>query len=360
MKKFISVAFFGAVLALSSCHHDKEWGINGKISGISPEQTVLIEGINQGSWYLIDTLKVDKTGKFSYRHAPQGYPDIYRLRLGNESIYFPIDSVETINIESDASSFASASKISGSLQTENMTYVDSLINASVKAKGVDATLTDEGLKRALGEMLISDPAGIVSYYLISKQVGGKPLFNPSVNLDKRLIGAVANAYSGKRPSDPRTSYLKRLFLANRPLTVNSTIEASEIGAFDINLFDQTGKQQSLSQFIDKGKTILVNFTAYQAQESPAFNVILADLYKKYHDAGLEIYQVSVDNDEYRWREAAKNLPWITVLAPAHDSSVLRLYNVSTIPTTFIIDRSGQIVERVEDPAKLASAVSRYM
>ena len=60
MKKFISVAFFGAVLALSSCHHDKEWGINGKISGISPEQTVLIEGINQGSWYLIDTLKVDK------------------------------------------------------------------------------------------------------------------------------------------------------------------------------------------------------------------------------------------------------------------------------------------------------------
>lgn len=360
MKKLHSIAAIGVLAALASCGSKSQWGIDGKIEGLAENQSVVIEGVNQGSWYLIDTLKIDKKGKFSYRHDPQGYPDVYRLRLGNEAVYFPIDSVETVNIHAEASSFASG-KRSGSVQASNMAYVDSLINASVSAIGVEATITDESLKRKLGEMIIGDPAGIVSYYIVSKQIDGKPLFSAGRGIDKRLIGAVANAYSSRRPSDPRTSYLTRLFLSSRqPKQTTATIEAAEIGAPEISLFDQTGKEQSLNAVIGKGDVVLVNFTAYEAQDAPAFNVILADIYKKYHSAGLEIYQVSVDDNEYRWREAAKNLPWITVLSPAHDATALSVYNVTSIPTSFIIDRTGQIVERIEDPSKLASAVARYM
>ena len=361
MNKTLTISALGALLALASCGGKAQWGVDGKIAGLEEGQTVVVEGINQGSWYLLDTLKTDKNGKFSYRHDPQGYPDIYRLRMGNESIYFPIDSIETITIDTDASSFSASARRGGSVSAANMAHVDSLLDASVKAKGVEATINDPELKRSLGEILIADPAGIVTYYIVSKQIGGRPLFNPSVALDNRLIGAVANGFTSLRPADPRTSYLKRLFLTGRQgKTPGQSVEVQEIGAFDINLYDQNGTEQSLAAMIEKGNVVVLNFTAYDAPDSPAFNLILADLYKRYHSAGLDIYQVSVDTDEYRWREAAKNLPWTTVLSPVHDATALQRYNVSTVPTTFIIDRNGQIAERVDDPAKIASTVAKYM
>ena len=49
-----------------------------------------------------------------------------------------------------------------------------------------------------------------------------------------------------------------------------------------------------------------------------------------------------------------------MLSPVHDATALQRYNVSTVPTTFIIDRNGQIAERVDDPAKIASTVAKYM
>ena len=56
---------------------------------------------------------------------------------------------------------------------------------------------------------------------------------------------------------------------------------------------------------------------------------------------------------------AKNLPWITVFDPMSiNSQTVGAYNVTGIPTTFII-RGGEIVERVEDATRLKAAVGKY-
>ena len=69
--------------------------------------------------------------------------------------------------------------------------------------------------------------------------------------------------------------------------------------------------------------------------------------------------MSLDQDNVVWREAAKNLPWITVFDPMSiQSKNVGTYNVSGIPTTFII-RGGEIVERVEDATRLKAAVAKY-
>ena len=212
-------------------------------------------------------------------------------------------------------------------------------------------------------MLLADPAGIVTYYIISKKVDGKPLFNPAVKEDLRLIGAVANAFSEKRPSDPRTGYLKRLYLDNRPSSSTSSnqLVASEVKAFEINLFDNAGKAHSLLELTESGKVVLLNFTAYTAEDSPAFNVALNKVYEKYHQQGLEIYQVSVDNDEYTWKQTAKNLPWITVLNNIADGGeVLNKYNVVSIPTIFLFNRNGELVSRVTDINTLDSEIARLL
>jgi hypothetical protein len=60
-----------------------------------------------------------------------------------------------------------------------------------------------------------------------------------------------------------------------------------------------------------------------------------------------------------WRQAAQNLPWITVFDPGSiNSQNVGTYNVTGIPTTFII-KNSEIVERVEDPTRLKAAVARY-
>lgn len=359
------LAIAGAAL-VASCNSDSnKWHLNGSVEGLTDSDILLVEGSNQGRWYVMDTIHPSANGKFTYAREAQGYPDIYRLRLGDKSVYFPIDSIETVTITAQAPDIYTNHTISGTPQAENLARVDSLLLASVAAEGVDATVADEQLKRKLGQMLLADPAGIVTYYIISKRIAGRALFNPAVALDNRLIGAVANAFSSQRPTDPRTAYLTRLYLEQRRAlaqtnTSGTTIEANLIGAFDIKLFDNKGKEHSLLDVAGKGKPVLLNFTAYGAEWSPAFNIELNKIYEKYHGQGLEIYQVAVDEDEYAWKQTASNLPWITVLNGISDQSALVNYNVTSLPVSYVIDGTGSIVSRINGLEGIDKAVANHL
>ena len=62
----------------------------------------------------------------------------------------------------------------------------------------------------------------------------------------------------------------------------------------------------------KDNVVLVDFTVYNHVQAAAHNLALRELYNKYHDKGLEIYQISLDTDEHFWKTSADNLPWICV------------------------------------------------
>lgn len=363
MKTIFKSIAIGSLTFLASCGNGNEWKIDGKISGLNETDLVILEGNNQGYWYPMDTLEMRPDGSFKYSHAAQGYPDIYRLRVNTSSLYFPIDSIETVTISAEAPDIALNHSISGTPQARNMMIVDSLLMNSANQHGVTTVVNDENLKHELGQILLADPAGIVTYYIISKKINGKPLYNPANKMDLRYIGAVANAFNDMRPSDPRTSYLRRLFLSNRvsESTQTSNIPVTEVKAFDIKRFDNVGKEHSLLELTESGKVVLLNFTAYTVDESPAFNVALNKVYERYHNQGFEIFQVSLDADEYAWKQTAKNLPWITVLNGAADGAeILSLYNVTSIPTVFLFNRNGELVERVTDISALDSSIAKLL
>ena len=99
--------------------------------------------------------------------------------------------------------------------------------------------------------------------------------------------------------------------AERQLKQPTLLEqAKEASLIDISLPDIKGKQQKLSDL--KGKVVLLDFTAYQTDYSPEYNILLAKIYKQFRDKGFEIYQVSLDNNENFWKVSASNLPWICV------------------------------------------------
>lgn len=358
----VAALALSATLALGSCSGGgSKWQVKGHIEGATDTTAVILEGHNQGYWYTIDTIRPSKNGDFKYSHEPQGYPDIYRLRVGEGSVYFPIDSIETVTVEAALPDIARNHSIGGTDQAETLAQVDSLLEDARGRLGLKAMLTDGDVKRQLGQLILKDPSGIVAYYIVSKSVEGRPLFNPSMKLDHRYIGAVANAFNEKRRNDPRTKYLTNLFMANRQRSTLNSVEAKVIGAFDINLFDPEGVEHSLLDIAGQGKVVLLNFTTYGADWSPAFNVELNRIYDKYKDRGFEIYQVSMDTNDYAWKQAARNLPWVTVLNNlATGSETLRNYNVSVVPTTFVINRDGEIVERVLSVDDLDRAVSAHL
>lgn len=359
--KFIAAGAAAMLMLFSSCS-DKKWTVEGNISGAEGKELILEATNDQGRWYGVDTLTVGTDGDFRFQGEPVGRPEVYRLRLGSESAYFPIDSLETVTLNGKAGSLANGYTLAGSPEAENMQRINHFIDSvSGTPQGFDTNA-----KRRLTEMILQNPAGISAYYTILRTVGNTPVFNTADQRDVRVIGAVANAFSVQRPDDPRTEWLKELYLNSRQhvggeRTPGQTIVAEEISYPEIDLVDVNGTRRTLSSVAGKGNVVVVNFTAYTAENSPAVNVALAKVYDAYKGRGLEIYQVGCDTDEYLWRQSAKNIPWIAVYNTADNGArTLLRYNVGALPATFIINRNGELVARVDDLTKLESELSKYL
>ncbi len=349
------------LVALTACNGNK-FQVDGSIEGATDSVSMVLEQSSNGEWFIVDTVKVGKDGKFSVSAPAPEVPCIFQLRIGDQSICFPIDSLDHLTITSKMPNFASDYTVKGSEHAEQIMAIDK--QAMKFAKGNAAPGELDRWKLELSKQIVADPSGIVAYYTINKYIGSQPLFDPMNDNDLRIIGAVANAFNSFRPNDPRTEYLVNQLLdgQRRRRSLNAptdTVYADVASLIDIKLQDNNGKEYSLSQVAASNKVVLLDFTAYMTEVSPQLNKLLNDIYQAYHSRGLAIYQVSLDNDNVAWGQAAKNLPWITVLDPnGVDSQTVGAYNVTGIPTTFVI-RNSEIVERVEDATRLKAAVAKY-
>lgn len=327
------------------------WTVSGTIEG-APDTTVYVARYVGNRWVAIDSARTDADGAFSISKERMDYPDIYRVALGaDDSIEFPIDSVESVTVKATAGSLATG-VIGGSQSAELMQKANDIIAGAISADGAQATVSDSTLKRRLyDEIIMAAPGNIAAFQVITKVVDGKPLFNPEARFDFNIIRAVANMYNQYRPADPRTAILAGLV---RP---KSTVVAQEVSFPEISLMGLDGKNRKLSDLTGHGKPVVVCFTAYALDITPALNQTLAFAY---HNGDADIYQISFDANEMTWRETANNLPWTCVYNTAADGDrVLRTYNVGDIPTIYIIDRNGNLAERVEDLSKLESTIKKY-
>lgn len=364
MKKYIlPLAVMGAMMC--SCG-GSGFKVSGNVEGGSDTTKMVLETSESGRWFVVDSVKTTGNGDFKIEGPAPQYADIYRLRYGDKMIYFPIDSIDNIEIKTNIKTFDMGYTLSGS---DNAVKVMNIDKKAAEFSGLPAneyTTKVEAWKRELANQVLSDPSGIVAYYIINKYIGDEPLFDPVNDFDFKVIGAVANAFNSFKPNDPRTSYLVNVLrqgqIRRRQVMAKAdTMYVSEAKIIDIKLQDKKGVMQDLQSVTQKGNVVLLNFTVYSAEFSPVFNKALADIYRKHKASGLEIFQVGIDTDEFQWRQAAANLPWITVYDPSGlNSQNLASYNVTQVPLTYIINRSGELVERVADFTQLESAVAKYM
>lgn len=349
-----------AAMLMASCGGN-QFKVSGKIDGASDTTKLVLEVSNNGMWLIADSVKASADGSFSVSLPAPQHADIYRLRYKTKSIYFPIDSIDNVVVNSKLETFSTDYTLCGTADAEM------LMNIDKKAMQMYGASADElkAWKKELANVILSNPGSIVAYYIINKYIGNTPLYNPADKEDLKIIGAVANYYNSFKPNDPRTDYLVNVTLSNRranaPVASGDTLVINEIPLINISLQDEKGQIQDLEKIASQGKVILLNFTIHSDELSPAFNKVLADAYEKYQSRGLEIYQIAYDTDEFQWRQTAKNLPWITVYdGRGIYSPDIANYNIMGFPTTFVINRNGELAERVTDVTKLSTVIAKYL
>ncbi len=386
MKKQISTQLL-TVLGLcmflfSACNNSSDFIVKGVVAG-ADGQLMYLENVGISNVVTLDSVKLAPGGKFKFTEKRPEYPDFYRLRLNNQLINFAIDSTETVSFVADAGTFATSYSVEGS---ESSTAIKAITLAQLDANQAISRLRKEyedkmisdttyrtkvlaaadAYKEVARKYIYSAPMSTAAYFALFQQIDGLLFFDLYDRNDVKAYGAVATSYDHTYPESPRSKHLYNLTLqsmkvlrAQRPADY-SNVETKEISFLDIELPDVRGEVVKLST-VAPGKVVLINFTAYQTEWSPALNMALGELYTKYHDQGLEIYQVSLDSDFHFWRNGASNLPWITVRDPQSVySQVAGLYNVKQLPTLFILDRKGNLVKRVEDVKKLETDVKSVL
>lgn len=359
MKKYSIYILTLVAMVMTACGNGG-FKVSGKIEGANDSTKMVVEVANNGWWLIVDSVKCDKNGKFEVAQPAPQFAEIYRLRYNDKAIYFPIDSIDNVTLNSNIANFATDYVFGGSALAEEMMNVDKRAMQMHKASAEEL----KAWKAELANAILANPSSIVSYYIINKYIGETPLYNPLDKEDLKMISAVANAYNTFKPTDPRTAYLVNVAISNRRRVApvqGDTVVATEIPLLDLTLQDENGKMRQLSEVASQGKVVVLNFTVYADELSPAFNAVLLDEYKKYNKKGLEIYQIAYDYDEFQWRQAAMNLPWVTVLdSDGVDSKNLMMYNVGSLPAIFILNRKGEIVERVFEIESLSKVIAKYM
>ena len=115
---------------------------------------------------------------------------------------------------------------------------------------------------------------------------------------------------------------------------------------EINLPDTSGQAIGLSSL--RGKVVLIDFWASWCGPCRQENPNVVNLYEKYKDKGFEIYGVSLDKEEGKWKEAIHQdgIHWVHVSdLQEWRSAAASLYAVTSIPSTFLIDRDGKIIAK---------------
>ena len=363
-----------AALALTSCNN-KKFHINGNITE-AQDSMLYLENLSLNGPVKIDSVKLGEDGSFDFEENAMDSitPEFYRLRIANQSINLSIDSTETVNVKAAYPQMSYKYEVEGSencskikeLSLKQMT-LQSNINGIIKSPNIGVDSMDVIVARMLAaykqdvktNYIFKEPMKASSYYALFQtiQLGNTNslIFNPRNNKDDvKVFAAVATSWDTYYPGAERGKNLHNIAIEGMKdiriidrQRAQQQIEASKVsvnGCIEIALQDNKGQVRRLSDLT--GKVVLLDFHIFASNESTKRIMMLRELYNKYHAAGLEIYQVSVDPDEHFWKTSTAALPWICVREEnGIQGTSLQLYNVQSIPTFFLIDRSNTLRAR---------------
>lgn len=127
---------------------------------------------------------------------------------------------------------------------------------------------------------------------------------------------------------------------------------------DAKVKDNAGEIKQLSDYVGKGKYVLIDFWASWCGPCRKEMPNVKATYEKYASKGFEVISISVDKQQKPWRSAIEELGmnWTQVL----NVDAADIYGIYAIPKTFLVDPTGIVIDRNLRGKKLEKALSKLV
>jgi len=343
--------------ALSSYVKGQGYVISGEVKG-AEGQTVSLKQFRDLQPQPVDVAtSTVKDGKFTLKgYAP--YPEFCQLFVGNQGpVQFFVEN-SNIRVVMDMENLAQT-KITGSKENEvflefmnelekygqqqqqlNNSYI-SLSSSSVATPDAVANV------RAQLEKLNSDRSAFMINFVQKHRgrVSAAFILNNVQGLMQALdfsqLEQIADGFDAKSSQSQWVKTIKDYVASNKRTTVGQPFA-------DITLKTPDDKPISISDYAGKGKYVLLDFWAAWCGPCRNANPHVVELYKRYKDKGFEIVGISLDQSKEAWVKAIKddNLTWPQMSDLLFwQSAAAKLYSVSSIPHTILLDKEGKIIAK---------------
>ncbi|WP_283639580.1 redoxin domain-containing protein [Mesonia mobilis] len=374
MKKLFVIAL--AAFAVACQDNNKESNeptFKGSISNVEDSTAIYLSQLgNTGQPQAIDTVMV-KDGKFEIDLPKVDFETLNILTLegGRGNVIFinenePItatvykDSLRSSKVEGGKSNELFNDYVSEikSLRAEMQKMVEQYQANNPNLRQNPALMQEIQQKQKelqenntgkFQKMISENPQSLVSALILSDMMNGKSLStNKFKELFENLDEEVKNSEIGKQ--------------------LNETIQkatATAVGSKAPEFSAPTPEGEQLALKDALGKITIVDFWASWCKPCRIENPNVVKLYNEYHDKGLNIIGVSLDKNgqKDKWLKAIEDdgLTWQHVSNLQYwQGPVAQLYNVRSIPATFILDENGVIIAKDLRGEALRAKVSEML
>ncbi len=311
---FKSTIFLILLISSTTTLFAKNASLSGKVINNIKYEEIYLQDI---SFNTLETQKPDKDGNFKFDTKFNKF-DFYLIAFDKENyvIFFPEPGEQTV-ITIDLEDIKNPEII-------NSVHSDLYYKFNNKLE----TLKKNGDRVDFVKKMINENPNSPTCIFFINILNTKDYFSYHEKLSEGLSKYSYNKFI--KDYITKTENAKKLIVGNE--------------APDIVLNDPDGKTIKLSSL--RGQYVLIDFWASWCGPCRMENPNNVKLYNKYHDKGFEIYAVSLDKNKNSWLKAIKddNLAWIHVSDLKYwKSEGAKIYNVTGIPHTVLLDKEGKII-----------------
>lgn len=371
--KYVLIFFsFFFLTTFSTAQNRSNFYIKGAVKNINSQATVYLQTLNtnQNIFVTIDSVKI-KNGQFEFNGSIENttYASFYigqdqypfflekgnikaRLEKTNQGEHEIKTSVTGTKVNDEFNTF---SQKLYKLQSEASQYRDK------KQDELTAAILNQDQKKL--EQFSEEFSQYVNKIstVIDQQLTNSPNSYTSLVI---LYQKIESNLINKSDAEDLFSKVKpNLKASNIGIVISNLINEMELTkvrvgdiAPDFSGKNPDGKIISLNENL--GEITIVHFWAPWCPACSAKIHFLQETYLNFEQKGLNIISICVGEDGEEWRNEIEeyNLDWLHIsdLAPIQD-----LYGIRTIPTLFILDKNGKVLEINNINKDLYTIIKQY-